>query len=316
MSDAAVTNVALMFFLSQWRHMAMWPALVYDYSSEVAEYGPGIDMPIDDLGAQDWSQTSISDARGADLADHRLPAPTVPQATKEVLLVDQLFAKRRLIPFANRLQLRPSQIMSQTEELARQAAIQVNNYIRAQIQAVAVAGSQIPAIAGTAANFASGGVTSVAGTSFGKAIYDRLSDADEAFNAMAAPMERRLCVMSIHDQRLLRDYILSLRINFETPVNDDLLRLGLTGRLFNFDIMVDKTSGNGLTNADDANHTIFFFIRNEEGFGWAQQARQIIPVDSFSQGGEYNGMELRGRQLFGAKLSQPSKIRRCLVNLA
>lgn len=302
MSTAAVNQVSLGMFLTEWEKTALWQTLVYDYSDRVAQYGSGINMPIDDLDGITWTTRAIDDVRGDTLSDHVWPAPHIPQATQVQLHVNRPQLSADFIPWVNSLQLDADQLASQIQRIAREGAFEVNHYIRAQIAGVTAAGSLLPKVTGTAANFATGG------GGFGEKIYNSLRDMQERFDDVWAPTERRIAVMSVHDERLLGDYIHSRRIPYQTLINDDLLTMGAVGRLFDFDIIKDRTPGPGLTNADDAKHTIFGFLRREIGFGWALQGRGLRVHDGIDTEGE-NGLHVRARQLYGAALSQPSKVR-------
>ena len=285
-------------YAAQWqvkyRQDNIWPSLMLDMSPELI-YGDRLALPSDATAYAVGSNINAN-VLSTNASDHQWGTPIVVTADSVDLVVDKAYPINSLVGKYIEKRVRPSFLTSAANLSASVLREQFNNDLRGTFEAAA-AGQQLSPIAVTSANWGN--------AAHKKAIYDAVREAELAFDYGFLPRgSGRYCVGSPAVMQLLVDYVIEQKLTFQGATNDEALREGLLGRLRGFALYADNSLKSGTSASDDANHTMFFGLRNE-GIAFAQEMRGLRVFESEV----YRGWLVQGDVSFGSIINQPSKLR-------
>lgn len=285
-------------FLEEFYQNNIWPALAADISGMVTQAGTAhlpkddTDYDTDNPDADTFSQLidPTADAHLQWGAPNRVAASTVDVDVKTPYSIN------RIIGTVQQAYVNVPFIQQVARNEARRFAETLNAMIRTEIlKATQTVGA---AITVSAANFAG------AQNEFRDALLKSFNDAGLKANYMKWPAVGRVAVVSPRDHAYIRSRLVDKNINFAGPVYDNAVIDATLVRYEGWDIIPDNSLADGVTNADDAKHTMLFFLRNR-AVVWG---RKVNTMEIVNGAPVYKGTLVQGELTIGSKLVYPDNV--------
>ena len=269
----------------------VWLGVAADRSAELA-WGDSIAL---NRSTYDTSLTTRTpaQARSMTAADH-LRTPHVGDVGLATLTLNRYKGIDELIPVHAAAQIRPDLVAEKGMQAAHKVMEDISDNIRTTFNAQSAAPSVLTAI-------------SVASSAWGQtahqnAVLDAIQRGAQGLTEAYVPRPNRVCVVSPAVYTVI----------VKALEEKNLYVPGLTGgaavrnipNYAGFDIIEDNDAGAGITNTDDAKHTMYFMQR-AQGLSVAYRMTGIRAIDSE----QYRGWRIIGDFNHGAVVNQPNKVR-------
>lgn len=307
---ANADNIGAVFsaeFLRLFRQYNVWRAVSKDYSTEVAQFGDSINIPGE--VAVDFTETDVTkaDAQGEVLANHTYGDPNIVSSTSVVLNIDKYMRINELIPGVTMEQVRFDLVSNAGERAATTFDQEFNRDIRGALTPTTVLDTdrQVGAFTVTAAQFLAGTQAAFL-TNLGSA----LDDAAIQANYEHWPSEGRWAIVSSRVYAYLIRFLISENIHYQGDMNDQMVAGMSLPRFKGWTLVPDASPGDGTGNNDDGKHTIFYGVLGH-GIASAMQTRFVKVRDSET----FDGVRIQGRQQYGTKVNQATKLMKTLISI-
>jgi len=286
------------------RQRNIWPRLATDFSAEVRDFGDSIQIPAEDKVDFTENVVTKANAQGETLTNHTWGNPNVVSSASATLTIDKYERINELVPGVQIDQLRFDLVANAGERTNTTFMEAYNDDIRSKLAAGLAAAQEVGNITVTAANFAT------PNAAYQTALKDAFSDAALSCDYGHFPAEGRYAVLSSRVYNQLIKILEDDNYHFASNINDRMVAGNQLLMYKGFTLISDASPGDGVTNADDAKHQIFYGVQNY-GIATAMQTRTVRVYESE----QFDGVRIQGRQQYGNVVNQPSKLRTTKLNI-
>lgn len=289
-----VAKIAAARFEENFYQSNIWMSLVDDRSSEIAEHGDTVQIPVD---GTEYEANDISSAGGrADATRTQLQwtTPTIVTGNKVDLVANKSYDINVLVGTLQERITRPSFINKASQSTARAFREKLNADLRATFDGVTAART---AISTSSANFGN--------EAHQNAVDKALRDARVHADYLSWPRGgARVVVVSPAYYDLIDENIIDKNVYFNASSTNDLAAIeGEVMRWRGWTIVMDDSLAEGTANTDDGNHNMYFMNRGQ-GLAYAGVLMNMTMIRSEI----YRGNLVQGLMAYGSAVINPTKL--------
>ena len=292
----AIAQIYRALFEYQYYQNNLWMRMVRDLSPEL-EYGGAINLVTSTYngpgGATNTDRT-LDQIKSENLNQHTWPDPVIGSLTNVKFEPDDIHITSELVSAIHERLVRPNILEEKATQAATKMREEVNNDIRDKLNGTTNTTTLAPSITVTAGNFGNAAHATAIDTS--------MRNMRLELTKWHVPQDNRYMIMSPDYEDILINKIITDRNFFVSGVTDEAAVNGAIGRWRGFFILVDDSVGEGRTNTDDANHTMYA-MRPGDALSFARVLELMHTVSP--EASPYIGAWMRGLNYYGSILDKP-----------